>query len=675
MNQGKLEVVKQEMTRLNINILGISELKWTGMGEFNSDDHQNDLNSNPRETNITVVQVYAPTTGAEEAEIDQFYEGLQHLVEITPKNDVRIIIGDWNAKVGSQKITGITGKISLGVQNEAGQRFERLKKLLIDFIHPDQNGFLPKRQMKNNLRTILDILEYYEIHTEKPMALLFLDDQKAFDNVNWQFMKQQMIQMEFGERFMNAISSIYQKQSARILINGELSNPIEIQKGTRQGCPLSPLLFILILEVLNRCVRVDEDIKGTRIRDGSYKLQAFADDLVFITEEPFLTMPKLLQRIEEYGEVTGMKIEKKRNLWEKLKLKLYNELPRWLSPMEAFVYPNVLNFEKIIRYGDMLDKDGGLKLEQEIQEQGLDISWRYKVEMQSRYAKDCKTWGFYRDLTEFDQVMLKTDEKIIKRLCDFLLDRKMEGEQVKETMITWAQNFGFNVELEKWQKLWERNIKRVAFRKCAECGSKMSPVDPHDLCLLCLSEGHRTDKCCHCLAFTKQAHKNRENCLRKLLWDQVLMQSDQLTAKSGPAPTPPAKRLASALATSSQHPATALTTPGQGPVATPPMPQPHPSDDGTSPSGAQRSLSPPCKQWEKRKHGRLDHSSSHKKVKKDKSAKPAHKPKRHWDSGSSAPSISMAVSVPTPSVPMLQVAMQVTPLGSLEQPASQQAAF
>ncbi|KAF7235743.1 LINE-1 retrotransposable element ORF2 protein [Varanus komodoensis] len=134
---------------------------------------------------------------------------------------------------------------------------ERLKKLLIDFIHPDQNGFLPKRQMKNNLRTILDILEYDEIHTEKPMALLFMDAHKTFDHVNWQFLKQQMTQMEFGEKFMNAISSIYQKQLARILINGELSNSIEIQKGTSQGCLLSPLLFILILEVLNRSVRDD----------------------------------------------------------------------------------------------------------------------------------------------------------------------------------------------------------------------------------------------------------------------------------------------------------------------------------------------------------------------------------------------------------------------------------
>ena len=137
MNQGKLEVVKQEMARVNVNILGISELKWTGMGEFNSDDHyiyycgQESLrrngiaimvNKRVRNTvlacnlkndkmisvhfqgkpcNITVIQVYAPTSNVEEAEVEQFYEDLQDLLELTPKKDVLFIIGNWNAKVGS----------------------------------------------------------------------------------------------------------------------------------------------------------------------------------------------------------------------------------------------------------------------------------------------------------------------------------------------------------------------------------------------------------------------------------------------------------------------------------------------------------------------------------------------------------------------------------------------
>ena len=74
----------------------------------------------PRQT--TVIQVYAPTSNAEEAKAERFYEDLQDLLELTPKKDVLFIIGDWNAKVGSQETPGVTGRIGLGMKNEAGQR-------------------------------------------------------------------------------------------------------------------------------------------------------------------------------------------------------------------------------------------------------------------------------------------------------------------------------------------------------------------------------------------------------------------------------------------------------------------------------------------------------------------------------------------------------------------------
>ena len=74
--------------------------------------------------NITVIQVYAPTSNAEEAEVERFYEDLQDLLELTPKKDVLFIIGDWNGKLGSQETHRVTGKSGLGVQNEAGQRLK-----------------------------------------------------------------------------------------------------------------------------------------------------------------------------------------------------------------------------------------------------------------------------------------------------------------------------------------------------------------------------------------------------------------------------------------------------------------------------------------------------------------------------------------------------------------------
>ena len=77
---------------------------------------------------ITIIQIYAPTTEAEEAEIDQFYDDLEKLLELTPINDVLFIIGNWKAKIGSQEIPGVTGKLGLGEQNETGQR-------LTEFFH------------------------------------------------------------------------------------------------------------------------------------------------------------------------------------------------------------------------------------------------------------------------------------------------------------------------------------------------------------------------------------------------------------------------------------------------------------------------------------------------------------------------------------------------------------
>jgi len=78
--------------------------------------------------NITAIQVYAPTSNAEEAEVEWFYEDLQDLLELTSKKDVLFVIGDWNAKVGSQEIPGVTGKFGLGIQNEAGQRLTEFAK-------------------------------------------------------------------------------------------------------------------------------------------------------------------------------------------------------------------------------------------------------------------------------------------------------------------------------------------------------------------------------------------------------------------------------------------------------------------------------------------------------------------------------------------------------------------
>ena len=148
-------MVKQETARVNIDISGISELKWTGMDEFNLDDHyiyycgreslkrnrvvlivdkriqnavlgcnlKNDrmisVRFQAKPFNITVIQAYAPTSNVEEADVEWFCEDLQDLLELTPQKDLLSIIGVWNANVGRQEIPGVTGKFGLGIRNEA----------------------------------------------------------------------------------------------------------------------------------------------------------------------------------------------------------------------------------------------------------------------------------------------------------------------------------------------------------------------------------------------------------------------------------------------------------------------------------------------------------------------------------------------------------------------------
>ena len=188
------------MARLNIDILGISELKWMGMGKFNSDDHyiyycgQESLRRNGvalivnkrvrnavlgcnlkndrmisvhfqgKPFNIMVIQVYTPTSNAEEAEVEWFYEDLQDLLELIPKKDILFTVGDWNAKGGSQEIPGVTGKFGLGVQNEAGQR-------LIEFCQ--KNALVIATPSSNNTREDFTHGHHQMVNTKIRLIIFF----------------------------------------------------------------------------------------------------------------------------------------------------------------------------------------------------------------------------------------------------------------------------------------------------------------------------------------------------------------------------------------------------------------------------------------------------------------------------------------------------------------------
>lgn len=144
---------------------------------------------------------------------------------------------------------------------------ERLKTILEERIHTDQNGFLAGRQINGNIRTVIDILEYYNLNREQKFAMLFTDSEKAYGNRSWECMYNLLEKIQVGETFLKWRKEPYKDERASsVIVNGGKSEGLVIQKGRRQGWPLCPLLYIMITEVLWQSIRQNEKIQGVRIK-------------------------------------------------------------------------------------------------------------------------------------------------------------------------------------------------------------------------------------------------------------------------------------------------------------------------------------------------------------------------------------------------------------------------
>lgn len=143
---------------------------------------------------------------------------------------------------------------------------ERMKKILEGYIGEDQTDFVPGQQIRENLRMVLNILELRDKTPWKKLGFFFLDAEKAFDNVNWRFMKSTLGENESWQKYMNVINNIYSTQKTAIRINNEITEEFPVQKGTRQGCPISPILFILVIEILLSKTQKDKQYSGIKVK-------------------------------------------------------------------------------------------------------------------------------------------------------------------------------------------------------------------------------------------------------------------------------------------------------------------------------------------------------------------------------------------------------------------------
>ena len=184
---------------------------------------------------------------------------------------------------------------------------QRLQLFLDQIVHDNQSCSVPGRKITSNLILIRDMLDY--ISTKNcPAILVNIDQEKAFDRVDWDFLFRLLHHYGFGDNFIRWVRLLYTNISSCIICNGDLTIPFRPTRGVRQGCSLSPLLYILVAEVLGCNIRACNNVEGFRIPGGSpFKLTQYADDTTCFVHDLF-SLQKLLDLTDKYGRGTGAKL-------------------------------------------------------------------------------------------------------------------------------------------------------------------------------------------------------------------------------------------------------------------------------------------------------------------------------------------------------------------------------
>lgn len=183
----------------------------------------------------------------------------------------------------------------------------RIAPILPKHIKLDQTGFTKGRETRDNIIKTCTLVEYVQ-RTTIPTCLLAIAAEKAFDRVGWRFLAETLIQIGMGPKMLSRILALYSNSRAKVRVNGILSEYIKISNGTRQGCPLLPLLYILVIEHLITAIRKNKDINGIKIKDIKYKTAIYADDLLIYVTNPIITIPNLIKEFKRFGELSNFKV-------------------------------------------------------------------------------------------------------------------------------------------------------------------------------------------------------------------------------------------------------------------------------------------------------------------------------------------------------------------------------
>ena len=158
-----------------------------------------------------------------------------------------------------------------------------------------------------NILKSFNVIYHINKLKDKNHMIISIDAEKTFDKIQHPFMIKTLQTIGIEGAYLNIIKSIYDKPTANIILNGEKLKAFPLKSGTRQGCPLSPLLFNIVSEVLATAIREEKEMKRIQIRK-EVKLSLFADDMILYIKNPKYTIRKLLELISEFSKFTGYKI-------------------------------------------------------------------------------------------------------------------------------------------------------------------------------------------------------------------------------------------------------------------------------------------------------------------------------------------------------------------------------
>ena len=201
----------------------------------------------------------------------------------------------------------------------------RLENIVPKIIKMDQTGFVSSRQTHDNIRRSIHVISHIN-QNKIPAMLISVDAFKAFDSVRWKFLFSVMEKFGFNQVFIKTVESLYSKPSARLKINGDLTDTFLLERSSRQGCPISPILFAIFIEPLAQWIRQNNSIKGIVMPGGEQKLALFADDILVYISSPTESLPALMSVLDEYGSYSGYKINEQKTQT----LSMYYDPPQYL---------------------------------------------------------------------------------------------------------------------------------------------------------------------------------------------------------------------------------------------------------------------------------------------------------------------------------------------------------